>query len=125
MRKRTRQVSVGGVPIGGDSPVKIQSMTTTKTSDTEGTAAQIGRLEEAGCEIVRVAVADTGIGIPAADQERVFERFYRVDKSHSKEIGGTGLGLSIVKHGCASQGIALSLESEPGAGTTVTLTWNK
>ena len=58
MRKRTRQVSVGGVPIGGDSPVKIQSMTTTKTSDTEGTAAQIGRLEEAGCEIVRVAVAD-------------------------------------------------------------------
>ena len=74
---------------------------------------------------VRVAVADTGIGIPAADQERVFERFYRVDKSHSKEIGGTGLGLSIVKHGCASQGIALSLESEPGAGTTVTLTWNK
>ena len=58
MRKRTRQVSVGGVLIGGDSPVKIQSMTTTKTSDTEGTEAQIGRLEEAGCEIVRVAVAD-------------------------------------------------------------------
>ena len=74
---------------------------------------------------VELSVADTGIGIPAADRERVFERFYRVDKSHSKEIGGTGLGLSIVKHGCASQGIALSLESEVDAGTTITLRWNK
>lgn len=74
---------------------------------------------------VELSVSDTGIGIPAADRERVFERFYRVDKSHSKEIGGTGLGLSIVKHGCASQGIALSLESEVDAGTTITLRWNK
>ena len=50
---------------------------------------------------VALSVKDTGIGIPAADRDRVFERFYRVDKSHSKEIGGTGLGLSIVKHGAA------------------------
>ncbi len=71
----------------------------------------------------RLSVADTGIGIPAADQDHVFERFYRVDKSHSKEIGGTGLGLSIVKHGAAYHGAALSLTSEPDRGTTVVLTF--
>ena len=66
-----------------------------------------------------LAVADTGIGIPYADQSRVFERFYRVDKSHSKEIGGTGLGLSIVKHGAAYHGAKVELKSVPGEGTTV------
>ncbi len=68
-----------------------------------------------------LSVADTGIGIPAEDQERVFERFYRVDKSHSKEIGGTGLGLSIVKHGAALHDARMELESAPGHGTTVRL----
>ena len=68
-----------------------------------------------------VCVADDGIGIPAADRERVFERFYRVDKSHSKEIGGTGLGLSIVKHGAAFHNAQVTLESELGKGTTVTI----
>ena len=58
MSKRTRQVSVGGVLVGGGERVKVQSMTTTKTSDVEGTVRQIGALEEAGCEIVRVAVSD-------------------------------------------------------------------
>jgi len=66
-------------------------------------------------------VADTGIGIPPEHQKRVFERFYRVDKSHSKEIGGTGLGLSIVKHGALYHGARVELESEPGAGTRVRL----
>ena len=70
---------------------------------------------------IELSVADTGIGIPAEDQERVFERFYRVDKSHSKEIGGTGLGLSIVKHGTALHNAAIRLESAPGHGTTVRL----
>ena len=70
---------------------------------------------------IELSVADTGIGIPAEDQERVFERFYRVDKSHSKEIGGTGLGLSIVKHGAALHNAAIRLESAPGHGTTVRL----
>ncbi|MBQ9268022.1 MAG: hypothetical protein IJ206_00745 [Oscillospiraceae bacterium] len=66
-------------------------------------------------------VSDTGIGIPASHQGRVFERFYRVDKSHSKEIGGTGLGLSIVKHGAQFHGATVELESELGQGTTVRL----
>lgn len=72
---------------------------------------------------VVLAVSDTGIGIPPAHQQRIFERFYRVDKSHSKEIGGTGLGLSIVKHGAAYLGAAVTVESEPGNGSTFTLTW--
>lgn len=67
----------------------------------------------------RVKVEDTGIGIPPEAKERVFERFYRVDKSHSKEIGGTGLGLSIVKHGAAFHSADVKLESELGRGTTV------
>ena len=69
---------------------------------------------------VTVSVSDTGIGIGAADRERVFERFYRADKSHSKEIGGTGLGLSIVKHGVLFHKGRVELESEPGVGTTIT-----
>ncbi len=68
-----------------------------------------------------LSVADTGIGIPPEHRDRVFERFYRVDKSHSKEIGGTGLGLSIVRHGAEYHGAALRLESEVGKGTTVSL----
>lgn len=66
-----------------------------------------------------LTVSDTGTGIPAEHQERIFERFYRVDKSHSKQIGGTGLGLSIVKHACAYWGAFLNLQSEPGKGTTI------
>lgn len=73
-----------------------------------------------GSEDVTVSVSDTGIGIGAADRERVFERFYRADKSHSKEIGGTGLGLSIVKHGVLFHKGRVELESEPGVGTTIT-----
>lgn len=70
---------------------------------------------------VCLSVADTGIGIPAEHQERIFERFYRVDKSHSKEIGGTGLGLSIVKHAARLHNAAIELQSEPGSGTTITV----
>ena len=66
-----------------------------------------------------VTVADTGIGIPLEQQARVFERFYRVDKSHSKASGGTGLGLSIVKHAVQYHGGSISLTSRPGEGTTV------
>ena len=73
--------------------------------------------------LARLTVRDTGIGIPPAHQPRVFERFYRVDKSHSREVGGTGLGLSIVKHAAAYHGAALELESREGEGTAVTVQW--
>ena len=69
----------------------------------------------------KVTVKDTGIGIPAKHQKRVFERFYRVDKSHSKASGGTGLGLSIVKHAAAYHKAAMTLESAPGQGTAITI----
>ena len=71
----------------------------------------------------QLTVSDTGIGIPAEHQARVFERFYRVDKSHSKASGGTGLGLSIVKHAAACHNAELRLESAPGKGTTITVTF--
>lgn len=66
-----------------------------------------------------VTVADTGIGIPVEEQQRVFERFYRVDKSHSRIIGGTGLGLSIVKHGVQMHHGEISMESQLGEGTRI------
>ncbi|HJA67611.1 two-component sensor histidine kinase [Lachnoclostridium sp. An169] len=67
----------------------------------------------------KVSVSDTGIGIPKEHHERIFERFYRVDKSHSKERGGTGLGLSIVKHGALLHGAKVSVDSTPGKGTRI------
>ena len=69
----------------------------------------------------QLCVADTGIGIPAADRERVFERFYRVDKSHSKDVGGTGLGLAIVKHIAQVHNAPVELDSVEGQGTTITV----
>jgi len=69
----------------------------------------------------RLTVSDTGIGIPAEDRERIFERFYRVDKSHSRALGGTGLGLSIVKHAALIHGAEIQLDSTVGKGTVVTV----
>lgn len=70
---------------------------------------------------VTLTVSDTGIGIPKEHRERIFERFYRVDKSHSKETGGTGLGLSIVKHAAQIHNAEITLESECGKGTAITV----
>lgn len=70
---------------------------------------------------VRWSVEDSGIGIAREEQERIFERFYRVDKSHSRKTGGTGLGLSIVKHGAALHHARIVLNSEPGKGTKIVL----
>ena len=73
----------------------------------------------------KITVSDTGIGIPEEHHERIFERFYRVDKSHSKERGGTGLGLSIVKHGALLHGAKVSVESTPGRGTRIEMQFPK
>ncbi len=72
-----------------------------------------------------LSVSDTGIGIPEEHRERIFERFYRVDKSHSKASGGTGLGLSIVKHAASYMNAEISLDSEVGVGTTVIIKFPK
>ena len=76
-------------------------------------------------DVVSVTVKDNGIGIPKEYHEKVFERFYRVDKSHSKQSGGTGLGLSIVKHAVQYHNGKIMIESEPGVGTTFLITFNK
>ena len=70
---------------------------------------------------IELSVADTGIGIPAEDQERVFDRFYRVDKSRSKATGGTGLGLAIVKHIARIHNARIKLDSVVDEGTTITV----
>ena len=76
-------------------------------------------------DAVILTVADTGIGIPPEHQDRIFERFYRVDKSHSKAVGGTGLGLSIVKHAVLILNASIVLDSAPDMGTTVTVRFQK
>jgi len=76
-------------------------------------------------EQVTITVADTGIGVPQEELDRIFERFYRVDKSHSKAVGGTGLGLSIVKHGAASLGARIQVDSELDQGTTISVIFPK
>lgn len=81
-------------------------------------------LEEMEQEVVLI-VSDTGIGIPQEQQERIFERFFRVDKSHSKEVGGTGLGLSLVKHAALILNAKIELVSSPGSGTTITVRFLK
>ncbi len=82
------------------------------------------RIEDRAGEAL-LTVSDTGIGIAPENQQRVFERFYRVDKSHSKAVGGTGLGLSIVKHGVQILGARMDLESEVDKGTTITVHFPK
>lgn len=74
---------------------------------------------------IKIRITDTGIGIPSEDTERIFERFYRVDKSHSKEIGGTGLGLSIVKHGAMVHGARVNVDSKIGEGTVFEIKFPK
>lgn len=73
---------------------------------------------------VSVVVTDDGIGIPDDQQERIFERFYRVDKSRSKELGGTGLGLSIVKHGAELHHAKVTVQSKVGEGTKMAVNFD-
>ena len=89
-----------------------------KYNKTNGTV-RLSVLQANGQAIIKVV--DTGIGIATEDQLRVFERFYRVDKSHSRVIGGTGLGLSIVKHGVQLHNGVVEMESKLGQGTAITV----
>ena len=89
--------------------------------DTDGTVLFDTQVDQSTMENRTLTVSDTGIGIPAEHQARVFERFYRVDKSHSKASGGTGLGLSIVKHAVQYHKASVGLQSTPGKGTTITI----
>ena len=76
-------------------------------------------------QFVKIVVSDNGIGIPNESIDRIFERFYRVDKSHSRKIGGTGLGLSIVKHGVSMHNGTVSVKSVEGNGTEITVIFPK
>ena len=89
----------------------------------EGQGLPTDGKEEDGTIVVRVS--DTGIGVPEDMQDKIFERFFRVDKSRSKETGGTGLGLAIVKHSVLYHGGTIEVESTPGQGTTFILTFKK
>ncbi len=72
----------------------------------------------------QISVRDSGIGIPEKDRQRIFERFYRVDKSHSKAVGGTGLGLSIVKHTAKLHNAKVEVDSIVGEGTIITVSFS-
>ena len=85
----------------------------------EGGILNVSAAVERSAVVIRVH--DTGIGIPPEHQDRIFERFYRVDKGRSRELGGTGLGLSIVKHIVGLYGGDVGVASEPGVGTTFTV----
>ncbi len=117
---RIQPVCVYGAPYILDEIVFNLCENAVKYNRPDGTVT-VTLTTENGKPVFRVE--DTGIGIPPADRERVFERFYRVDKSHSRAIGGTGLGLSIVKHGVLFHEGTIQLESEPGVGTTITVTF--
>ncbi len=89
---------------------------------TPGGGAVTIHASETGYGTVEVSVEDTGVGIPPSDLPRITERFYRVDKARSRELGGTGLGLAIVKHLVLAHGGELGIESELGRGTKVRFT---
>jgi len=109
---------------GGKVSVSIESSTPAGGSSP---SAASNRAKEAGwgSGTIVMRVSDTGIGVPHDMKDKIFERFFRVEKSRSKETGGTGLGLAIVKHSVMYHGGAIEVESEPGHGTTFILTFDK
>ncbi|MCR5914231.1 two-component sensor histidine kinase [Corynebacterium sp. zg254] len=112
-----------GVPVRGDRNLLVTALSNLVTNainySPQGNSVSISRRVDAGA--VRLSVTDRGIGIAPEDHERVFERFFRVDKGRSRDTGGTGLGLAIVKHVMVNHGGSVSLWSRPGTGSTFTL----
>ncbi len=104
---------------GSDATLLVDNLLENAINYTESGSVHVRVAAEDGHAVL--SVEDTGIGIPYADQGRIFERFYRVDTAHSREMGGTGLGLSLVRHAVEDAGGAIQLESAPGAGSTFTV----
>ncbi len=116
---------VTGSPVAWADAQAVEQILTNLLDNAAKYTPAGGRIEvvvEGEPELVRVRVADTGIGIPREDLGRIFERFYRVDKARSRALGGTGLGLSIVKHLVQRLGGEISVESEPGQGSSFAFT---
>jgi two-component system sensor histidine kinase SenX3 len=112
-----------GLQVLGDQALLVTAMANLVSNaiaySPEGSTVSISRRRKG--DTVEIAVTDRGIGIAQADQERVFERFFRVDKARSRATGGTGLGLAIVKHIAANHNGSIRLWSRPGTGSTFTL----
>ena len=112
-----------GYKVLGDQPLLVTAMANLVSNaiaySPKGSPVSISRRRRG--DNIEIAVTDRGIGIAAADQERVFERFFRVDKARSRATGGTGLGLAIVKHVAANHNGTIRLWSQPGTGSTFTL----
>jgi two-component system phosphate regulon sensor histidine kinase PhoR len=111
------QAMISGIPSVLEEMIYNLAENAVKYNRPGGSAQILVKKEGQGAAL---SVADTGIGIPKSEQERIFERFYRVDKSHSETVEGTGLGLAIVKHGAALHGAKLEVKSDVG-GTVFTL----
>ena len=112
-----------GFRVLGDQPLLVTALANLVSNaiaySSHGSTVSISRRRHG--EDVEIAVTDRGIGIARADQERVFERFFRVDQARSRATGGTGLGLAIVKHVAANHNGSIRLWSQPGTGSTFTL----
>jgi len=112
-----------GYRVLGDQPLLVTAVANLVSNaiaySPNGSVVSISRRRNG--DFVEIAVTDRGIGIAPADQERVFERFFRVDKARSRATGGTGLGLAIVKHVAANHNGSIRLWSRPGTGSTFTL----
>lgn len=124
----TSTVAVSGNPIVTGDAKKLYELVENLCSNAVNYNKENGKISVniiENADAVTLKIADTGIGIEKENIPRLCERFYRVDKSRSKKTGGTGLGLAIVKHVCALHGADLSIESDLGAGTTVTIVFNK
>ncbi|NHA66653.1 sensor histidine kinase [Phycicoccus flavus] len=113
-----------GLRVFGDLELLVTAVTNLLTNavnySDDGTRVGVGGRRVG--DLVEITVTDQGAGIPATEQERIFERFYRVDAARSRATGGTGLGLAIVKHICANHGGDVAVWSEPGRGSTFTMT---